>query len=270
MRSCTIDSMPWAFAQQSDKQRPGLRLARLQRDARPTQRPAQAHLLPIVGAFVHEQRLARGHAAHVDRIVAPARTETAARRTAAVDRSPAPRRRAGPESSLTYAGSVTVQLKSADKCRTPRSSAIRPTRNDALVVPRGVVAAQLDLQTEQPVALDPVAEQHRQAVVDVLAVHLAVVQRIEAADQMPRRPARCRRLHEESPADTSPRKSTSASVGRLQVPRQIAIHPVAIVGRRTSARRATCRTRRAARCRTPKGRPAPPAAAGDARRRGRR
>ena len=41
------------------QQRPGLRLARLQRHARPTQLASKPHKFPIMRALVQEQRLAR-------------------------------------------------------------------------------------------------------------------------------------------------------------------------------------------------------------------
>ena len=57
--------MPWAFAQQSAAGA-GLRLAGLERHAGPAQRTAQPDEPPVVGALVHEQRLAGRDAVHVD------------------------------------------------------------------------------------------------------------------------------------------------------------------------------------------------------------
>ena len=65
-RSWTISVMPWALAQQRRQERAGLRLAGLERHARPAQLAAQPHEPPVVGALVHEQRLAGRDAVHVD------------------------------------------------------------------------------------------------------------------------------------------------------------------------------------------------------------
>ena len=48
------------------EERPGLRLAGLERDARPAQLAAQPDEPPVVGTLVHEQRLPRRDAVHVD------------------------------------------------------------------------------------------------------------------------------------------------------------------------------------------------------------
>ena len=58
-----------------------------------------------------------------------------------------------------------MQLKSAVSQSTPSSMAISPDLDQPGVVPRRVVAAELDLQALQPVAADPVAQQHGVAVV---------------------------------------------------------------------------------------------------------
>ena len=71
--------MPWALAQHNEKQGPGLGLAGLQGDAGPAERSAQPHQFPVMGAFVHQQRLARRYAVNVDAVGFPNHREMAVR-----------------------------------------------------------------------------------------------------------------------------------------------------------------------------------------------
>ncbi len=86
---------------------------------------------------------------------------------------------------MTYAGSPTVQLKSAVSQSTPFLDRDLADLEQSVVVPVGVVAAELDLEALEAVAANPVAEQDRIAVVGLGAGQLAGVDRVLAADQVP-------------------------------------------------------------------------------------
>ena len=58
-------------------------------------------------------------------------------------------------------------------------------------IPVSVVAAQLDLETFQTVALDPIGEQHRITIVRFCARQLGVIQRVKSANQVPREQPVC-------------------------------------------------------------------------------
>ena len=174
------------------QERSGLRLARFQRHAAPAERPAQAHQGPVVGALVHEQRFARGHRAHVDPVLLQVVRE---RLLDVQDRCVRAR--------LTVAQTVqdTVHVlgivhRAVEVRRQPPHRVARgdcPDRGQALVVPRLVVAAQLHLQGLQAIGPDPVFQQRRVAVVELLAGKVGRRQRVEAAHQVPRQqPARRR------------------------------------------------------------------------------
>ena len=103
-----------------------------------------------------------------------------------------------------------MQLKSADEPLHAIGQRDPADADDAVVVPRGIVAAELDLEANQAVALDPIAEQHRVAVLRLAPVS-SRLERIEPADQMPHGQLRDGRRPSKNRPGTFAAKSTCES-----------------------------------------------------------
>ena len=124
--------------------RAGLRLAGLERDAVPAEFAAEPDQLPIVRALVEEQWLAGGDAVHVDAV----RLELVRERRLDVEDHPVKLRLLGGEPIEDFVhvrgvGDGAVEIGGQPEDTVP--DADRADLGQALVVPAGVVAAQLDL-----------------------------------------------------------------------------------------------------------------------------
>ena len=184
VKSCTISAMSWARAQQSERIAPVCVLHVF------SATPVQPSDWP---SFTNRQLWALssmksgfrcGNAAHVDPLllqIVGERLFDVQNHVEDCGSSRSSRSRI----SFTYAGSRTVQLKSAESHFTPLRSAHLADADEAVVVPSGIIAAKFYFQAIQPVALDPIAEQHGIAVVRLMPFELAGFERIEPADQMP-------------------------------------------------------------------------------------
>ena len=67
----------------------------------------------------------------------------------------------------------------------PERQSETPDADDALVVPVGIIAAQLDLEAQQGVAGNPVGQQHGVAVVGLGAGELRGIDWVQPADEVP-------------------------------------------------------------------------------------
>ena len=222
--------MPCALAQHSAEQGAGLGLAGLERHAGPAQLAAQPDQPPVVRALVHEQRLAGRDAVHVD----PVRLEVVGERLLDVEDHAVEARLlvAQPVEDLVDVGrigdrAVEVGGQPVHAVLDRRS---RPTRTSRVVVPGRVVAAQLDLQAVQAVALDPVGQQHR------IAVAAARRRSVRPGPARSRPPTRCQARSWLGGAAT--RKSAGIpaakrdrrAVGGLEEGRQVAAQELGRVG----------------------------------------
>ena len=162
----------------------GLGLARLQGDAVPPQAPAEAHQLPVVGALVHEQGLAGRHAVDVDAVgLQVVREGLLHVEDHAVEPGVLVPQPVEDPVDVGRLGDRAVEVG-----RQPVDAVVDTDLADpdeAPVVPGLVGAAQLHLQALEPVAADPVGQQHRVAVVGLVPGQLVRRQRVEAAHEVP-------------------------------------------------------------------------------------
>ena len=114
---------------------------------------------------------------------------------------------------MTYPGSPTVQLKSAVSQSHALLDRDPADLEEPVVVPVGVVAAELDLQALEPVAPDPVAQQDGIAVVAARNRSGPTVDRVLTADQVPRGD-RLRAGTTRKSSGNRPSKSRGTSVAR--------------------------------------------------------
>ena len=206
----------------------GLRLAGLERHAGPAQPPPHADERPVVRALVHEQRLARRHRAHVERMA----LEVVGKGLFDIEEHPEDPRVLAHQAVENFGdvrrigdGAVEIAAQPVDS----RRLCDPPDPREPRVVPSGVVAAQFDLEAFQPVTADPVGQQHGVAVVGFAPVGVLRFQAIAAADQMPGRKDG-QRLRAQEIARVAAVEGNPRTRGRLQVAGEVAVHPLGAVG----------------------------------------
>ena len=206
----------------------GLGFAGLQGHAAPAETAAEADELPIVGAFVEEQRLACGDAPDVDLM----RLEIIREGLLDVERAGIDLRFVGEQAigdgidvSRVFDGAVEVGTEPGHSI----GKADATDAHHAFIIPFGIRAAQLHLQAFQTIALDPVGEQDGVSVMRLSAIEVRGFERIDTANEMPNR-QRLRRVFDEEILRVEAGEIDAAALLRLKVSAEIAVHELRAVG----------------------------------------
>ena len=210
------------------QERPGLRLAGLQRHAGPAQLATARDHLPVVGALIHEEGLALRDAAHVDAVF----LEIVGEGLLDVENHVEDLRLLGSEPVENLVHVARLLDRAVEVGGEPGAAPCEgepPDAHQAVVVPGSVVAAQLDHQKAQAIALDPVRQQHRVAVIGLGTIELGGIEQVFAAHEVPGRQARWS-LGDEVISWIFSLENGLRPVRVDQEIRQVPAHEVAVVG----------------------------------------
>ena len=183
-RSWTMRVIPCARAQQRLSRAPVCVLQVLSATPdQPSSRPSSDEP-PVVCALVHEQRLARRDAVHVD----PMGFEVVGERLLHVEQHAVEPRvlvEQPVEDRVDVSGLADRAVEVGGEPVDALLDGDPADLEQAVVVPVGVVAAELDLEALEAVLADPVAKQDRVAVLRLGPGQVPRIDRVLAADQVP-------------------------------------------------------------------------------------